>query len=145
MRGFICTAIMQSSEKEEIVKRIRQCITPDDIIAAMFSFLDKEEFPSDIAKIHTALYNVKKQFPRLLEEFIFSENDVYPYSPLLERVLFRLQNSGLISTVNPEFKKCIISNESKKFIKKEILPLFDKDKQKEIFNMGKLFEKLLLT
>jgi hypothetical protein len=124
--------------------KIKKYITADDIIACILSFIKEEKIPLDSQKIHSTFYSLKKQFPDLLNEFSFSENDVYPYSKLLERVLFRLQNSDLISTINPEFRVCIITKESKQFIQERILPLFDESQQKKLKEMAKLFEQYML-
>lgn len=109
----------------------------------MFSFFDCENIPLNIKKIHTAMYEIKKKFPDMLEEFSFSVNDIYPFSRLLERIFFRLQNSSLISTVNPDFKECIVRNQSKEYIQKTVLPLFTKDEQEKLEKMGKEFEQLV--
>jgi hypothetical protein len=135
---------LKDEEKNNIIKKIQHRITPDDVIAALFSFIDRKEIPLDVQKIHVALYKIKKQHPEMLEQFSFSEKDVYPFSRLLERVLFRLQNSNLISTVNPDFKVCIIPDISKQYVQKHILPLFNEGDQKKLEQMGKLFEQLIM-
>ena len=125
-------------------EHVKSVKTPDDVVAAMFSFFDGETIPLDVRKIHAAMYEVKKKFPEMLGEFSFSENDVYPFSRLLERVFFRLQNSSLISTVNPDFKECIIRSESKEYIEKNVLPLFEEDEKIKLEKMGKAFERLVI-
>jgi len=122
---------------------VKSVKTADDVVAAMFSFFDSETIPLDVRKIHTAMYEVKREFPEMLKEFSFSENDVYPFSRLLERVFFRLQNSSLISTVNPDFRECIVKNESKKYIRENVLPLFENDEKIKLEKMGKAFERLV--
>jgi len=110
----------------------------------MFSFLKKNEIPLNVEGIHRAFCDLKEKYPDVLEEFVFSRNDIYPFSPLLERTLFRLQNSGLISTVNPDFKKCIISRKSKAYIRKNILPIFRDEEKRKFEKMGKSFERRIL-
>lgn len=131
--------------ENDIKNRIQQYVAPDDIIAAMLCFFEEKEFPLDTSKIHKALFHVKEKYPELLNEFSFSVDDVYPYSRLLEMVLFRLQNADLINTLNPGFKVFIIPEKSKQFIQKNILPLFSKEQQEKLACMGKLFEKLLIS
>jgi hypothetical protein len=88
---------------------------------------------------------VKKKFPELLDEVLFSTKDVYPYSRELEKVLFRLGASDLISWLNPDFKVLRISEKSKNFIREKILPLFDRHQQENLKQMGKLFEQLIFN
>jgi hypothetical protein len=135
---------LQEVRRREIINRIRNCITVDDVIAAVFSFLRKEEIPLDTQKIHSAFFEIKKKYPGLLNEVIFSANDVYPYSRELEKALFRLGASELISWINPDFKVLKISEKSKKFIHEKILPLFDSIQQETLKKMGELFEQLIL-
>jgi hypothetical protein len=135
----------QEAQKREIVDRIRKCITIDDVVAAIFFFLEKDEIPLDTQKIHTAFFEVKKKFPELLDEVLFSTKDVYPYSRELEKVLFRLGASDLISWLNPDFKVLRISEKSKNFIREKILPLFDRHQQENLKQMGKLFEQLIFN
>lgn len=136
---------MDEIKRQEVIKKLQQFIAPDDVIAAMLCFFEREEIPVDIAKIHKAVLEIKKRYPEMLKEFSFSENDVFLYSRLLERVLFRLHYTGLIKTVSPDFRLAIIDNGAKKFIRENILTLFDEVQQRKIKEMGKLFEQLLIT
>jgi hypothetical protein len=135
----------ESSKKTKygLIKRILQHKTPDDVIAVMLSFLDLEQIPSSYRVIHTCVNRLKEEYPELLEEFVFSHGDFYPFSRLLERVLFRLQNSGLINTINPDFDVCVIPIESKKYIKDNILPLFSEEEQRKLKEMSVKFQELL--
>lgn len=91
---------------EELANKLRNAITPDDIIGAMLCELkDKEGLPIDPGKIHGAVQKLKERFPDLLEEFVFFKGDAYPFSNLLERVLFRLESSHILSTLNPYYEK----------------------------------------
>jgi len=136
--------IKNKGERQKIIKDLQQCITSDDVIATMISFLGGEQFPLDSRKIHSAVHEIKTKFPELLAEFSFTRNDVYPFSRLLERVLFRLINSGLVYYIGPDMKVGIISNKSKQHIKKNILPLFGREDQEKLAQMGRLFEQLIL-
>jgi hypothetical protein len=144
-RLYLLVATRERIERIKRQKNIQQFIAPDDIIAVMFSFFEKDKIPLDVEKIHSTICIIKKKYPRMLKEFLFSENDVYPFSRLLEKVLFRLQNSGLIRPIAPDFKTAILDETSKKYIRNNILPLFKREEQKELAEMGKLFEQLLRT
>lgn len=134
---------LNPKKREQMVSELRKSVVSDDVIAAIFSFVEAEKIPLDVKKIHSAIFKLKQRYPEMFKQFVFSRNDYYPYSVLLERVLFRLQNVDLINTVNPDFKICIISNESKDYIKKNILPLFEQEDRKKLQKMGEDFEKIV--
>jgi hypothetical protein len=131
-------------DRKKIEEEIRRTVSPDDVIANIFSFLSVNEIPLDNKLLHTAIWNLKKKYPDYFKEFIFSEVDYYPFSSLFERILFRLQNSNLINTINPGFKRCIIEEGSKKYIRENISPLFGK-KNDEIKKIAEDFEKMVVS
>lgn len=135
---------LEEKKRKELVDQLKKSVMPDDVIAAIFSFLTVDKIPLDVRKIHSAVFKLKQENPEMFEDFIFSSTDYYPYSSLLERVLFRLQNADLINTVNPGFQKCIVSEESKEHIKKDILPLFRDEEKKKLQKMGEAFQKIVL-
>lgn len=132
---------LNPQKKEQMVSELRKSVVSDDVIAAIFSFVEAEQIPLDVKRIHAAIFKLKQRYPEMFKQFVFSRNDYYPYSVLLERVLFRLQNADLINTINPDFKICIISKESKDYIKKNVLPLFEQEDRKKLQKMGEDFEK----
>lgn len=132
---------LNPQKKEQMVSELRKSVVSDDVIAAIFSFVEAEQIPLDVKRIHSAIFKLKQRYPGMFKQFVFSRNDYYPYSVLLERVLFRLQNADLINTINPDFKICIISKESKDYIKKNVLPLFEQEDRKKLQKMGEDFEK----
>lgn len=136
---------LKEERREELIKQLKNVVTPDDIVASIFSFLTVDQIPLDVKKIHSAFYQLKQEWPKMFNQFVFSRKGYYPYSNLLETVLFRLQNSDLINTINPDFKRCIVSKESKSHIKKNILPLFGEEEIKELAKMGQVFENLVLS
>jgi len=136
---------LKEERREELIKQLKNVVTPDDIVASIFSFLTVDQIPLDVKKIHSAFYQLKQEWPKMFNQFVFSRKGYYPYSNLLERVLFRLQNSDLINTINPDFKRCIVSKESKSHIKKNILSLFGEEEIKELVKMGQVFENLVLS
>lgn len=128
-------------DKEVLKERIRQCVAPDDKIAVLFLQIKGEKFLLDIQKIHSAVKQLKGRFP-LFDEFVFTRNDVYPYSPLLEKVIFRLIQCDLIQYLS-DMKTGIISAESKKWIRENVFPLFERKEQKKLIEAGKLFVQLI--
>lgn len=134
---------LSKERKKEFLQQLTCTKTSDDKVAVMLSFLKKKEIPLDTEKIYRSFYKLKEKYPKVFEEFVFSRNDVYPFSSLLSRILFRLQNAGIISTVNPDFKRCIISDESKTYIQKNILPIFQPREQEKLKEIAKMFEQLM--
>ncbi|MEM3486357.1 MAG: hypothetical protein QXI12_12140 [Candidatus Methanomethyliaceae archaeon] len=127
---------------DELVKSLRQAVTPDDVVAAMISQLRRSEFPADPLKIHGAIYRLREEFPDLLGEFLFFKGNLYPFSELLERVLFRLKASLTLSTISPSFDKYLITDEVKKELRQRVLSRFPKETQEEIKLLAHRFEML---
>ncbi|MBM3157163.1 MAG: hypothetical protein FJ004_07735 [Chloroflexi bacterium] len=96
--------------------------TPSDVIASLLTFLP-DEFNNDPKKIHSTIERLQRQkkYKHLLEDFEFLNYDPYPYSPLLGRILNRLQEARLLSSLNPEYEKYVLKKESREAIKKNIL------------------------
>jgi len=136
---------LEDKQIRKIEEDLRSRKMPDDVVAGILSFLTVEKIPLDTKRIHTAMHEVKQEHPDMLESFRFSRGDLYPFSRLLEKTLFRLQNSSLISTTNPDFKNCIVSRESKEFIRRNILPLFSRNEQQQLQEMGRSFERLMTS
>jgi hypothetical protein len=96
-----------------------------------------DEFPNDPKIIHTTIAILKQnnRYKELLEDFEFLDYDPYPYSPLLGRTFNRLQESRLLSSINPSYDYYKMRRESKEAIEEQIIKvkLSDKiDKLKEI-------------
>lgn len=96
--------------------------TPDDVIAALLTFLP-EKFSNDPSKIHRKIAELQKrnEYKDLLEGFEFIDYYPYPYSPLLGRILNRLQESRLLSSLNPGYEVYVMESVSKDAIRSSIL------------------------
>ena len=125
----------------ETTKSMRQKRVADDVIAAMLSFVKAGSFKGDPKLIHETIFDLKKRYPELLEDFAFSdpEHDVYPLSPLLERVLSRLQLSRIIRMENPDFETYIFKVRARNYTRKNILSRFDNDEKLQLEEMAKDF------
>lgn len=103
-------------------EKITKPFSPSDVIAALLTFLPKE-FSNDPAKIHSTIAQLQKEekYKYLLEDFDFLNYDPCPYSPLLGRILNRLQESRLLSSLNPGYEKYVLNDDSREAIKADIL------------------------
>jgi len=130
-------------ERTKIELDIKSYTSSDDVIASMICFLDDEEIIADPRTIHISIEKLKGDYPDLLDDFIFSRGDIYPFSRLLERVLFRLQNSGVIQMINPNFDKYRIPQKSKESVKRIILIKFSEEDQEKLEEMSGKFKEYL--
>ena len=96
--------------------------TSDDVIAALLTFLP-DKFSNDPSKIHRKIAELQKrnEYKGLLEDFEFIDYYPYPYSPLLGRILNRLQESRLLSSLNPDYEVYVMEPVSKDAIRSSIL------------------------
>ena len=111
--------------------------SPSDVIAALLTFLPKE-FSNDPAKIHSTIARLQKEekYRYLLEDFDFLNYDPCPYSPLLGRILNRLQESRLLSSLNPGYEKYVLNEDSREAIKADILEKKLRDQRDNLEQMA---------
>lgn len=91
--------------------------SPDDVITALLAYLPPE-FSNNPEKIHRTIHKLQKEgkYNNLLQGFEFLDYSRFPYSPLLGRILNRLQESRLLSSRNPDYAVYQINPKSKKAI-----------------------------
>lgn len=96
--------------------------SPDDVIAALLSLLPTR-FNNDHKKIHSKIAELQKkeEFKELLGDFEFLDYSRFPYSPLLGRILNRLQEARLLSSLNPDYKMYVMNHVSKETIQADLL------------------------
>jgi len=96
--------------------------SPNDVIAALLTFLPKR-FPNDPEKIHGTIRKLQQEegYKDLLGDFEFLDYSRFPYSPLLGRILNRLQESRLLSSLNPEYKMYVMEDVSREAIQSDLL------------------------
>lgn len=96
--------------------------SPDDVIAAVLTFLPGT-FNNDPEKIHRTIKKLqeREEFRDLLGEFEFLDYSRFPYSPLLGRILNRLQESRLLSSLNPDYKMYVMERVPRDAIQSDLL------------------------
>ena len=109
-------------EKSEMQKETTKEFSPDDVITALLAFLP-QEFNNDPETIHTTIRKLqtRKKYKDLLDGFEFLDYSRFPYSPLLARILNRLQESRLLASRNPEYVVYLIKPDSQKAIESYFL------------------------
>ena len=121
-------------------------ISPDDVIGAIIAYSELQEFTSEKRKLHkimkSLVENYKEKDPSLLlDEFIFSQEDIYPFSKLLEGVLIRLQIPDIITADNPTYERYRMDDSSRTFMKKNAENLFNAFQLSIIKKMATEFKK----
>jgi len=127
---------------QELVRELRKAVAPDDVIGAMICQMKNKDLPTDPKTIHGAIKKLKEHYPDLLKDFVFFKGNNYPFSELLERVLFRLESSLLLSTLNPSYEKYARINcnqQTEKIFKEK----FTSEEYEKIKEMAFEFEKLI--
>ena len=117
---------------------------PSDVIASLLTFMEKP-FSNDPQIIHTTISRLQKdvRYKDLLEGFDFLDYDPYPYSPLLGRTLNRLQESRLLSSINPNYEMYFLNDISRDAIKKQILEVRLADQTQKLKEMASELKKAL--
>ena len=127
--------------EEEAIARLKSYRAPDDIVVSIFCFLDVNKTPSDRKLIHESMKYMKDKFPDMMSDFIFTTGDVFSYSPLLERILGRLQISNTLEMINPSGAYYLINPTIKEVLKERTAILFKKEEQKELQEMARIFQE----
>jgi hypothetical protein len=115
-----------------------------NVIASLLVFMPGE-FNNDPQIIHSTIARLKQdaRYRDLLEEFDFLEYEPYPYSPLLGRTLNRLQESRLLSSLNPSYEKYVVTEESKEAIRGQILNVKLADQTEKLREIASELKKAL--
>lgn len=73
--------------------------SPENIMISLLNYfpMGNNKFPNDREKIHTAFYNLRKQEPKLLEEFCFNTFGTFPKSSELDCALTNLEYCRFLS------------------------------------------------
>lgn len=122
---------LSDEEKEEILESLLEKITPDDVIAAIMSYMP-DQFSSSAPRWHTGIKKLKEEYKDLLGEFGFVYRGRFPRSNLLEGTMRSLLQENLIHSCCGS-SYCI--NENQREVLREIADKFSpegKEKLKEI-------------
>jgi hypothetical protein len=84
--------------------------TKDDLIEAIIFRSGKNILPKSQDILQKSFCNLKKKEPELFSTFIFDESGIAPFSDELDSVLFRLEASTILSTLNPTYKSYSITS-----------------------------------
>lgn len=136
---------MDEKKREEISQAIKSYRSPDAIIAYLFALQGSETLPTDDNKIHTAIFELKKEHPDFFIDFTFSRGDIYPFSKELERVLFRFQQSAILGAMNPTMECFIFPKKSKEIVLEHLSNKFSQQEKKILSEMSKRLQRLLST
>lgn len=134
---------MDDKKREEISRRIKSYRSPDAVIAYLFALLESDVLPTNDKIIHTAIFELKKEYPDFFRDFVFSRGDIYPFSKELERVLFRLQQSRILGTINPTFEFFVFPKKSKEIVLEHFSSKFSHEEKETLSKMSKGLESLL--
>jgi len=128
---------------DELKKAIRETITPDDVIKALLSQMKTNQITKDPEKIHKAIYTLKQKYGYYFQEFEFDCSGLTPFSDLLDRILFRLETTSNLGTVNPRYLIYELTQDTKQDLKDDSLVKFNPEDQKRLTAISWEFEKLV--
>lgn len=84
-------------------------ITPDDILGAVIYASGLGELTKKDSFMHKTVYRMKEEYPSVFGDFLFDESGISPFSEELDGVLFRLETSGILSSMNPSHSTYIVN------------------------------------
>lgn len=95
---------------EELKEQIKKQPTCDDLVSAVIFKAKEDRIPKSQAFLQQAFYHIKNEFPDDFSDFIFDESGLTPFSDKLDSILFRLEASAILSTLNPTYENYTITN-----------------------------------
>ena len=84
---------------------------PYDVVAAILHFYPDNFFRNDREEIHVAFEKLRKKHSKLLKEFVFRDNLLFPRSKILDEVLSNLQPEYL-GKINPTYDTYAIKKDN---------------------------------
>ena len=94
----------------ELRSEIQSDITKDDLVEAIIFKSGQTRLPKSQAFLQLIFHQLQKDDPVLFSDFIFDESGITPFSDELDSVLFRLEASNVLHTLNPGYKSYIIED-----------------------------------
>lgn len=94
----------------ELRMEVQNSVTSDNVVEAIIYKSNQNMIPKSQAFLQQAFCFLKKASPELFSSFIFDESGITPFSDELDSVLFRLEASAILSTLNPTYKNYTITN-----------------------------------
>lgn len=94
----------------ELCIEVQNEVTRDDVVEAIIYKSEQTKIPKSQAFLQQAFYRLKQEVPELFVDFIFDESGITPFSDELDSILFRLEASTVLSTLNPAYKNYTIAN-----------------------------------
>ncbi|MBA4387436.1 MAG: hypothetical protein C0404_05605 [Verrucomicrobia bacterium] len=119
--------------------------TSFDVVKGMLANLAVSDIPASIPRLHTALCQLQKQqaFARLLADYVFEDRSHFPFSRDFQTDLVNLEQSGHLSTSNPDFITYSIRQKLKTTFENYGKPLFTAEEGNLLKQMADEFEKAL--
>lgn len=129
------------SKTAEIIERYKGTKTALDILKAILKFLDVPTMQKNPVDFHKTVRILRQdsRFRGLLAEFDFDESGINPYSELLDSLMYRLEISGVLGTINPRNTKYAIRIEFLQGVEDK----FGSDELKSIKELSSEFKRLM--
>lgn len=130
--AMLLLAELNKKSREEKIAALKES-TPDAKIRALLAYLPTE-FPSDREILHTAFQSVRMLAgnSEFLSDFAPVPGAQFNYSPLLERVLKRLQEARVLAARNPDFAVFQVDPNLQEQIRGEIPKSFTHDQIQQL-------------
>lgn len=115
---------------------------PYDVVAAILKFYPDDTFKNDRETIHVAFKKLREKHSKVLKEFVFRDNLLFPRSKILDEVLSNLQ-PGYLGKFNPTYDTYTIKKDNlEKFWNLKLEQNF-KSNKKELENIAEELHSMM--
>ena len=127
-------------------EELRRLITMDDLVAAIVARSALQEFSASPRIVHSAFFELtRKDVVPQLEELNFSQTGKFPFSHLLERVLFRLEMCGFLTLRNPDYDVYVVGSEPRQIFLEKIRRVFSHELTSQVDKLSEAFAKKIIA
>lgn len=127
-------------------RQLVEALTVDDVIASVLILSDLRQFSANPRVIHSAFHELAKSAKiKELDDLRFSEDEKFPFSRVLEQVMFRLEMSGLIVLRNPDYDMYEVDGKRRRDFLKKIAETYPPELVARLDSLSSAFVKRIIT
>jgi hypothetical protein len=133
----------------KVPKTKMKTFSPENVLISLFKYFPADEesrkiFKADREKLHRALFKLKKEDPKLFQEFTFNTYKLFPRSEELDQALSNLELSGYLGKFNPYLAKYEVKPLNDIYFEKNLDFELNEDQKDKLRMLARKFQEFLI-